>query len=61
MKIKKESIMLWILAVFLIFAGIEVESYILEAIAILLIIFGYVLADSENLFGKPKTEKTKGE
>jgi hypothetical protein len=57
MKIAKEAIICWIIAAILIIIGTSTERYTFEILAIIMIVFGYVL----NLFLKPKQEKIEVE
>jgi hypothetical protein len=62
MKITKEVIICWIIGVILVLFGTSVGSYIFEALAIIVIAFGAILAIFwEDLFKakkiEPKTEE----
>jgi hypothetical protein len=62
MKISKEVIICWIIGAILIIFGTSVGSYIYEALAIIVIAFGAILAVFwEDLFKTKKVEPKKEE
>jgi uncharacterized membrane protein len=64
MKITKEVIACWIIGAILVFFGTSVESYVFEALAIIIIAFGAILAifwDDFFKTDKKKQNETKEE
>ena len=60
MKITKEVILCWIIGAILVFFGTSVESYVFEALAVVIIAFGVILAIFwDDFFKTNKKEQTK--
>jgi len=57
MKITKEVIVCWVIGAILVFFGTSVRSYVFEALAIIVIAFGVVLAVFWNDLFKTNKEK----
>ena len=59
MNVTKEVIICWLIAALLIIAGTSTDTYIFEILAIIMLVFSYII----SLFIKPKKklETTKGE
>jgi len=57
MKISKLVIACWAIGVILIIFGTATEKYTFEIFAVLMFVFGYVLADWDHLFPKQKKPK----
>jgi membrane-bound ClpP family serine protease len=58
----REAIICWVGAVILIVIGTSTKSYVFEILAIIMIIFGYIIAMWDRLFQKTnKEEETKKE
>jgi membrane protein implicated in regulation of membrane protease activity len=62
MKITKEVIVCWIIGAILVFFGTSVESYVFEALAVVIIAFGAILAIFwDDFFKTNKQEQNKNE
>ena len=60
MKITKEVILCWIIGAILVFFGTSVESYVFEALAVVIIAFGAILAIFwDDFFKTNKKEQIK--
>ncbi len=60
MKITKEVIVCWIIGAILVFFGTSIESYVFEALAVVVIALGAILAIFwDDLFKTNKKEQTK--
>ena len=58
----REAIIPWVGAAILMIIGASTKSYVFEIVAILMIIFGYIIAMWDRLFPKTnKEEETKKE
>jgi hypothetical protein len=58
----REAIILWVAAAILLIIGTSTKSYVFEILAIIMIIFGYIIAMWDRLFPKTnKEEETKKE
>jgi len=58
----REAIILWVGAAILLIIGTSTKSYVFEILAIIMIIFGYIIAMWDRLFQKTnKEEETKKE
>jgi membrane-bound ClpP family serine protease len=51
----REAIIIWVGAAILLIIGTSTKSYVFEILAIIMIIFGYIIAMWDRLF--PKTNK----
>jgi len=58
----REAIITWVAAAILLIIGTSTKSYVFEILAIIMIIFGYIIAMWDRLFPKTnKEEETKKE
>jgi membrane-bound ClpP family serine protease len=58
----REAIIIWVGAAILLIIGTSTKSYVFEILAIIMIIFGYIIAMWDRLFPKTnKEEKIKKE
>ena len=58
----REAIIIWVGAAILLIIGTSTRSYVFEILAIVMIIFGYIIAMWDRLFPKTnKEEETKKE
>lgn len=57
----REAIICWVGAVILIVIGTSTKSYVFEILAIIMIMFGYIIATWDRLFSKTNKEEQKEE
>ena len=53
----REAIILWVGAAILLIIGTSTKSYVFEVIAIIMIIFGYIIAMWDRMFSKTNKEE----
>ena len=53
----REAIILWVGAAILLIIGTSTKSYVFEVIAIIMIIFGYIIAMWDRMFSKTDKEE----
>ena len=57
----REAIIIWVGAAILLIIGTSTRSYVFEILAIVMIIFGYIIAMWDRLFPKTNKEEIKKE
>ena len=57
----REATILWVAAAILLIIGTSTKSYVFEIVAIIMIIFGYIIAMWDRIFSKTNKEEQKEE
>ncbi len=57
----REAIILWVGAAILLIIGTSTKSYVFEILAIMMIVFGYIIAMWDRIFSKTNSEEQKEE
>jgi membrane-bound ClpP family serine protease len=57
----REAIILWVGAAILLIIGTSTKSYVFEILAIMMIVFGYIIAMWDRIFSKTNNEEQKEE
>lgn len=53
----REAIILWVIAALFMIMGTSTKSYVFEILAVIMIIFGYIIATWDRLFSKTNIEE----